>query len=189
LINGLEITKKLALHVCCAPCASYPVELLKTEYKIYGFYSNSNIYPQEEYRQRIESFNKLCGLTGISGHIDNYDPDSWSRLVCGLENEPEKGRRCAVCIYSRLKKTFDFSRENNIENVGTVLTVAPYKDSGMIFDIGEKLSQEYGINFLKIDFKKKDGYKRTREIARSNNYYIQDYCGCLYSMHTGRKTK
>jgi predicted adenine nucleotide alpha hydrolase (AANH) superfamily ATPase len=60
--------------------------------------------------------------------------------------------------------------------------VAPYKDSRLIFDIATNLSSEYGIKFLDFDFKKKDGYAKTKELAKENGIYMQNYCGCVFSL-------
>ena len=52
--NGLQIevpggTSRVLLHACCAPCSSAIVEcLVEQGIRPVIFYSNSNIYPQEE---------------------------------------------------------------------------------------------------------------------------------------------
>ena len=37
--------------------------------------------------------------------IESYNHSSWLEKVRGLENEPEKGRRCQICYFDRLEKT------------------------------------------------------------------------------------
>jgi predicted adenine nucleotide alpha hydrolase (AANH) superfamily ATPase len=41
-----------------------------------------------------------------------------------------------------------------------------------------------GDEFLIRDFKKKDGFKRSNEIAKQLSLYHQHYCGCVYSRRT-----
>ena len=41
--------------------------------------------------------------------------------------------------------------------------------------------EEFGINYLFSDFKKKNGYKRSIELSAEYNLYRQDFCGCAYS--------
>ena len=43
----------LLLHSCCAPCSSYVLEYLSEYFDITVFYYNPNIYPQEEYAERV----------------------------------------------------------------------------------------------------------------------------------------
>jgi predicted adenine nucleotide alpha hydrolase (AANH) superfamily ATPase len=113
---------------------------------------------------------------------DDYQPEDWHKAIRGLENEPEKGARCISCFEYRLKRTFEFAKQNNIGYVTTVLTVAPYKDSKTVFDIAGRLSKEYGVKFLELDFKKNNGYARTKKLAAENGLYVQNYCGCEFSL-------
>lgn len=174
--------ERLLLHVCCAPCLAYPITLL-SDYDVLCFFSNSNIYPEEELYKRKESFERFCKVNKINYFIDEYNYDSWTDFIKGFENEPEKGKRCELCFHYRLDKSFNFAKKNGIKKVTTTLTVAPYKSSNMVFKVACSLSNKYGIEFLEFDFKKKDGYKKTKEIAKKENLYIQDYCGCYFSLN------
>ena len=51
-INKLDYTPKLLLHVCCAPCSSYVLELLSNYFKISLLYYNPNITNKDEYEKR-----------------------------------------------------------------------------------------------------------------------------------------
>jgi len=53
-------SKKLLLHVCCAPCATSPLEQLIEEFDVTLFFSNSNIFPKEEYEKRLDFAKKLA---------------------------------------------------------------------------------------------------------------------------------
>ena len=55
------------------------------------------------------------------------------------------------------------------------------KNGQKINEIGIELEESLKIKFLKADFKKKNGYKRSIELSREHNLYRQDYCGCIYS--------
>ena len=46
----------------------------------------------------------------------------------------------------------------------------------------EEIGEEYGIKHLPSDFKKREGYKRSIELARQFDLYRQDYCGCEFSI-------
>ena len=44
---------KTLMHICCAPCANMPIEVLRTDgIEVAGFWYNPNIHPFTEYRAR-----------------------------------------------------------------------------------------------------------------------------------------
>ena len=82
---------EILLHTCCAPCAAGCIErLLDEEYKVILFYSNSNIFPREEYDKRLLSVERFASIYRLELMIDEYDHESWRQAVRGLEHEPEK---------------------------------------------------------------------------------------------------
>ena len=42
-------------------------------------------------------------------------------------------------------------------------------------------------NFLKFDFKKKEGYKHSIELSKEYGLYRQNYCGCEFSLSQREK--
>ena len=41
------------MHICCAPCANRPIDLLRSEgLSVTGFWFNPNIHPYTEYQAR-----------------------------------------------------------------------------------------------------------------------------------------
>ncbi|MFH1239258.1 MAG: epoxyqueuosine reductase QueH, partial [bacterium] len=64
----------------------------------------------------------------------------------------------------------------------TTLTISPHKNASVINKLGRELSPE---GFKEYDFKKKDGFKKTTQIAKKLDLYHQHYCGCVYSMKEG----
>ena len=175
--------KKIILHACCAPCASYPIELLtKDNYKPVVFFYNPNIFPFSEYKIRKNELEKYCKKIGVDFYEGNYDIKKFFDFAKEYKNEPEKGARCSLCFNLRLQRTAEFAKENNIEYFTTTLTVSPHKSSKQIFEQANIVSLSSGIHFINYDFKKQDGFKISRQIARENNMYAQKYCGCLYSI-------
>ncbi|RLD09233.1 MAG: hypothetical protein DRI44_08970, partial [Chlamydiae bacterium] len=147
---------KVLLHVCCGPCAVHPIEDLIQEYEVTLFYSNSNIYPREEYDKRLSFVKKTAEEFNVKLFIDSYDHQEWLDWIKGFENEPEKGKRCEKCFEFNLNRTAIFAKENDFDCFTTTLTVSPHKSSKKIFEIGN------GTDFfLEKDFKKKDGFKRS----------------------------
>ena len=159
--------EKILLHACCAPCASYPLLKLKEDNKkAVVFFYNPNIYPLEEYNIRRIELEKYCKKLGVEYLEGDYDTENYYSAVNGLEKEPEKGLRCDKCFYLRLLKTAQKARELNINSFTTTLSVSPHKNSKKIFEIGDMIAQQTGVEFLKYDFKKQDGFKISRQIAK-----------------------
>jgi predicted adenine nucleotide alpha hydrolase (AANH) superfamily ATPase len=171
----------ILLHACCATCAGYVLEKLRTDYRPIIYYFNPNIFPLEEYQLRRNELEIYARTQNIPFIEEAYLPQEWSDQIKGLENEPEKGRRCERCFRLRLSKTASYALQNRIPLYTTTLTISPHKNSKMILRIGQEIADANHLTFLAEDFKKQEGFKKTMEIARSQGFYRQNYCGCLYS--------
>lgn len=181
--------KKILLQSCCAPCSTAVIERLAQEFDITILYYNPNIYPEEEYIKRkneelkyIEILHQTKPEINIDFMDCDYDNITFYNAVKGLENEREGGARCAVCFKVRLEKTAMLANQNGYDVFGTTLTVSPHKNAELINAIGKALEKEYGIMFLESNFKKQNGYKRSVELAKENNLYRQNYCGCEFAL-------
>ena len=51
----------------------------------------------------------------------------------------------------------------------------------MIKNIGENLASKYELEYLSLDFKKKDGFLKTNKISKELKIYRQNYCGCEFA--------
>ena len=185
ILSEIKDKNKLLLHSCCGPCSSYVISYLTNYFDITILYYNPNIYPYNEYLKRKEEQIRLIKEINTVNKIDimdcDYDNDLYNELVSGLENEPERGRRCEVCYKMRMKKTAMIAKANNYDFFCTTLSVSPYKNAELINKIGEELENSYNIRWLYSDFKKKDGYKKSILLSQKYNLYRQNYCGCIYS--------
>ncbi len=171
---------KVALHICCAICAAGAAERLVQEgHQVCGFYYNPNIYPEEEYRLRLENARKVAKELGFPLTEGPYDPEEWRKAVVSLENEPEGGKRCPICFKLRLEKTYRFMLDSGCEAFASTLTMGSNKPAILIEKIGQEIG---GDKFLSRDFKKKEGFKRAGELARQWGLYRQNYCGCEHSL-------
>lgn len=180
-ISQLTTKPKLALHVCCAVCASSVVERLLPYFDVTMFYYNPNIMPEVEWELRKAQLDKLVNHFGVKLVVPSQSEEEFLQAVKGLEAEPEGGKRCEVCISLRLDKTFSFASENGFDYVATSLTISPHKNAQYINELGERLSQKHGVNFLYSDFKKEEGFKRSTQLCNELNIYRQTYCGCTFA--------
>lgn len=176
----------LLLQCCCAPCSSAVLERLIEHFDLKIFFYNPNIYPEQEYEKRSGEFEKILLAPEFAGKIEiipsEYRPEDFENAVKGLENEKEGGARCEKCFRLRLFETAKKAKELGIGYFCTTLTVSPHKNSKLLNKIGAEAEKEYGVKFLRSDFKKKEGYKRSIELSNKLKLYRQNYCGCKYSI-------
>jgi predicted adenine nucleotide alpha hydrolase (AANH) superfamily ATPase len=174
--------QKLLLHSCCGPCSTSVIEKLKEEFDLAVFFYNPNIYPKEEYKNRLEAEVKFCNAIGIRLIEGEYDHERWLSEVKGLENEKEGGARCEVCFKMRLEATAAKAKDLEFDYFAATLSVSPHKDYKLISKLGSELAMAHNIKFLDRDFKKENGYKRSIDLSKEHDLYRQNYCGCEFSI-------
>ena len=173
----MKLKDWILLHVCCAPCSTAVIERLQEQgYDIKLFFSNSNIHTAEEFNKRIDEARKIALMLNLDLIEDAYDHDAWLAHISGLEDEPERGKRCLKCFAYSLGKTCIMAQKIGIPGFTTTLTVSRHKSSRDIFSIGSTLP-----GFLAMDFKKQDGYTRSIVLTKQFELYRQGYCGCEFS--------
>ena len=179
------IVPKLLLHSCCAPCSSYCIEYLNKYFDITLYFYNPNISYKEEFEKRAIELSRLVNsmplVRPIQVIIENYEPREFYDIAKGLENEPERGKRCEQCFRLRLTHSVEYAKKNTFDYFTTTLSISPHKDAQLLNEIGKELSNQYNVPYLFSDFKKKNGYKRSIELSSDYNLYRQNYCGCIYS--------
>ncbi len=188
----------LLLHSCCGPCSTSVLERLADQYRITVFFYNPNITDRTEYLKRletqirfIEKFNStgkalesekgILNFSRVEFLEGEYNPEVFFQAAKNLEREPEGGQRCVECFRLRLEKTAETASLGGYQCFTTTLTVSPHKNYHIITDIGLHLAKEYKIEYLAMDFKKQDGFRRSIELSKEYNLYRQNYCGCIYS--------
>ena len=78
--------KKIILHACCAPCASYPIQKLKEDgFEPVVFFYNPNIFPSSEYEIRRVELEKYCKKIGVQYFDGNYEIKNFYEAIKGLE--------------------------------------------------------------------------------------------------------
>lgn len=173
---------RLALHVCCGPCASAVIERLAEDWDLDAVWHNPNIQPPEEHQARLESMRTVAGRTATPLAVLEYDVERWEELCAELMDEPEGGARCEVCFRIRLEATARWAVAEGVEVIATTLTISPHKDAERINTIGVEVATRHRLSFLARDFKKDGGFQRSVELSREWDLYRQDYCGCLPSI-------
>jgi hypothetical protein len=147
------------------------------------FYSNSNIFPREEYDHRLNECIRYAEKWGIPIVDDQYDHGAWSGCAAGLENEPERGNRCLQCFKYRLLRAARYAAENGFPVLTTTLASSRWKSLEQVNAAGEwACSQVEGVTWWPQNWRKGGLQERRNEIIRSERFYNQLYCGCEFSM-------
>lgn len=190
IFKTLDTGTPILLHSCCAPCSSTCLERLKEQFEISVLYYNPNIDDKEEYEKRKAEQVRFLELTGSGTLVDcEHDKESFSKMSQGLENEPERGKRCYLCYELRLRETARVAKELGFSWFCTTLSLSPYKNADWLNEIGVRVGKEYGVNYLVSDFKKRGGYLRSVEISDEYGLYRQDFCGCEFSKKQREKER
>lgn len=173
---------RVLLHACCAPCSSAIVEwLLAHGIQPVIYYFNPNIYPLEEYEIRKNESKRHAESLGIQWIDDDYCHDSWRESVCGLENEPERGKRCEKCFYHRLLSTARKAQELGIQWFATTLASSRWKNLEQINRAGEAAAKEMKVHFWAQNWRKDGLQERRNQLLKEYRFYNQQYCGCEFS--------
>lgn len=166
---------KVLLHTCCAPCMTYPMNVLSERgYQVVPFFYNPNVHPFSEYRKRYFAVLDYCRGQGLDVEVGPYEMERFL-----LEISPRVDNRCELCFRIRLSRAARHARTLGIGEFTSTLLVSPYQDQMLIRAAGEAAAIEHGVLFLFEDMRK--GYQETVSKSRELDIYRQSYCGCLYS--------
>ena len=173
---------KILLHACCGICSGYPIAFLKeTGYEPVVYFCNPNLDTKEEFEKRLKAQKTVCDYHKVELITEDYNPEEYLEYVKGLENESERGKRCDKCIELRLSKAAQKAKDLGIDTFTTSLPISPHKDFQKISEIGTTAAKSFGLSYLALDFKKKDGFLKTNRLSKELNIYRQNYCGCKFS--------
>ncbi|NLK68758.1 MAG: epoxyqueuosine reductase QueH [Clostridiaceae bacterium] len=168
---------KLLLHICCAPCATGVIKKLKSDGSIYisGIYYNPNIHPSQEHQERKVSVDLLSNDENIDVlYDDTLMVDYWKENLKG-----EKVNRCDFCYTLRIEQLAKTAKEMGYDAFTTTLLVSPWQNHEKIQIIGQEMQKKYDIDFMYQDFR--PFYREGKNLAYHRGYYLQKYCGCIFS--------
>ena len=174
----------LLLHSCCAPCAGEIMEALAaSNIKTTVYFYNPNIHPNEEYEIRKNENKRFCDKLGFECIDGDYDKDNWFERIKGLEDEPERGKRCTQCFDMRFERSALFAQENGFGVYATTLGISRWKDMEQINSSGLRAAKRYeDVSYWDFNWRKQGGSSRMVEISKREEFYQQEYCGCVYSL-------
>lgn len=177
---------RVLLHACCAPCSAAIVEcMLRNGLRPTVFFSNSNIYPLEEYEVRKQELKRFLMAQDVPYVEDDYDHGEWLAAVRGLEHEPERGSRCSVCFQFRLHRAARYAQEHGFGWLTTTLASSRWKNIRQIDMAGHVAVQDCpDVEWWEQNWRKGGLQVRRGELLRANQFYNQLYCGCEFSLES-----
>lgn len=180
---------KVLLHSCCAPCSGEVMEaMLASGLDLTVFFYNPNIHPREEYETRKNENIRFAEKMGIPFIDNDYDTGNWFERVKGLEWEPERGKRCTECFDMRFERTALYAHENGFPVYVSCLGISRWKNMDQINACGHRAAARYeGLVYWDYNWRKGGGSARMIEISKREEFYQQEYCGCIYSLRDTNK--
>ena len=164
------------MHICCAPCANAPIELLRSEgTELTGFWYNPNIHPAAEYQNRrdcLRAYAKTIALPLLEK--DEYGLREFCKAVIDKLDD-----RCETCYAMRLFETAKTAKERGFDAFTSSLFISPYQNHELLKTVAGRAAEQIGIPFCYRDFRPlfREGQKRARELG----FYMQEHCGCVFS--------
>ena len=175
---------RVLMHSCCAPCAGDLMERMKESgIDVTILFYNPNIHPKKEYEIRKNENMRFAEKLEIPFIDLDYDVQNWFARAKGLEYSPERGERCTKCFDMRFERTALYAYENNFSIITSSLGISRWKNMDQINDCGIRAAANYdGISYWTYNWRKEGGAARMYEIAKREEFYKQEYCGCIYSL-------
>ena len=174
----------LFLHSCCAPCSGDIMErLMESDINYTVYFYNPNIHPYKEYLLRKEENMNFSIKNNIPFIDADYNPRAWFDITKGLEVEPERGKRCSVCFDMRFIKTAEYASNNGFDIISSTLGISRWKDMNQINQSGIYAASKFkNMEYWTYNWRKENGSQRMIEVSKDEGFYMQEYCGCVYSL-------
>lgn len=166
----------MLLHICCGPCAAYPVKQLREEgWELVGYFYNPNIHPYKEFSRRLETSREFAAKVGLDLVVDDsYTLEDFLTRALSAE-----GGRCQACYELRLRQAARYAKTHGFDCFSTTLLVSPYQQHEVIRSVAEAVAADEGVPFEYVDFR--PGWQAGVAISKDMELYRQPYCGCVFS--------
>ena len=181
--------KKVLLHCCCAPCSCSIIQrMIENGIEPTVFFYNPNIYPRGEYEHRKSEVLRYVQKKKIPFVDADYEIDGWIEATQGHEEAAERGERCTICFEMRLGKTAAYAAGNGFKVFTTSLGISRWKDLEQVNRAGRRAAFLFpGLIYWDHNWRFQGGQEQMERIAKEENFYRQNYCGCIYSLREAIK--
>jgi len=170
----------ILLHICCGPCAAYPLEWFRDQrpdLELEGWFYNPNVHPGDEFRRRRDSLAFLalhCGL-----RVDFSPPYDAADFLADLGSRPVGPDRCRACYAWRLSAAAREAARRGCQAFATTLAFSKRQKHDLLLEEGRRAAALHGPDFFYVDWR--SGWTSGHEAARALGLYRQSHCGCIFS--------
>ncbi len=166
----------ILLHICCGPCSTYPVKLLRSEgFSISGRFYNPNIHPYKEFKKRLNTLEKYASDIELPLSVEKeYGLTDFVRKVVYSEK-----KRCKFCYEMRFEDCARAAAEQGLPAFTSTLFYSKYQNHELMMAIARDMAHKYNVEFVYYDFR--EGWQEGIDISIQEEMYRQPYCGCIYS--------
>ncbi len=178
--------EKLLLLSCCAPCSCGVIKYLAFQKRHFTvLFYNPNIDTSAEFQKRLEENKRVCERFNVPFAELPYEPEVWREAVRGLEQEPERGKRCSVCFEMRLARAAQYAKEHGFTSFSSVLGISRYKDLEQVNRAGQAAAERENIPYDLTNWRKGGTEQLRQALTKEMQLYSQTYCGCAFSRKKG----
>ena len=192
---------KLLLHICCGPCACYPLKKLREDgIEPVGYFFNPNIHPYQEWDRRLQTAKEFAEKSHMKLETnDQFLLRDFLRRALAAENEEViptastqeealrfteayeriKMNRCRMCYTWRLEEAARYASEHGFDAFTSTLFYSIYQQHDLMRELARHFAKTYGIHFYYVDFR--SGWQEGIDISLELGLYRQGYCGCVFS--------
>lgn len=147
------------------------------------FFYNPNIHPREEYDLRKDENMRFAEKLGVPFVDGDYNSDDWFAWAKKWALEPERGIRCTGCFDMRFEVSAAYAIEHGFDVFTSSLGISRWKNFDQINDCGLRAAARYpDLAYWTYNWRKGGGSARMIEVSKRENFYMQEYCGCVYSL-------
>ncbi|WP_148789830.1 epoxyqueuosine reductase QueH [Campylobacter concisus] len=182
----------MLVHICCSVDSHYFLQRLRKDYpneRIVGYFYDPNIHPYSEFLLRFEDVKRSCEKLGIKLICGEYDYEAWLGGTKGLEDEPEKGKRCEYCFDFRMKDSAKKATELGLNKITTTLLMSPKKDFTQLKKALDEAVTGLNLEAVAVDYRKNGGTSEQFILAKKDKLYHQNYCGCVFALKKQRDSQ
>ena len=182
----------MLVHICCSVDSHYFLRRLREDFpneELIGYFYDPNIHPYSEFLMRYEDVKRSCDAMGIELICGEYDYEGWLAGTKGLEDEPEKGKRCKYCFDFRVGNSAKKALELGEKSITTTLLMSPKKDFSQLEASLKEAVSGCDLQIVAVDYRKNGGTNAQFELAKKDKLYHQNYCGCIFGLSKQREAQ
>lgn len=88
----------------------------------------------------------------------------------------------------RFDRTALYAHEHGFDVITSSLGISRWKNMDQINDCGVHAATKYpGLHYWTYNWRKGGGSARMIELSKQEQFYQQEYCGCVYSLRDSNK--